>query len=288
MTPGWRILCYRPFALWMLGYPDAAHADADQRPQGRPRDRPCRHVADRAATTHRPPICFAGIIEAATAVIRRSCSHWPSEKGAPSNGRQPECSCAGWLVGPDRQRLRTQLSRSPPESRPIGQREQRHGLHRIYRISPKPMLSLGNSTRLGAASVKRPTMIETTGERWWEADIYRRAGDIALMAPERDAAKAQACFERALAVARRQQAKSWELRAAMSVARLRRDQGKRDEARDLLAPVYGWFTEGFDTLDLKEAKVAARRIGCMSVQGYAAAIGAHQTSSVLLERPDSA
>jgi predicted ATPase len=64
----------------------------------------------------------------------------------------------------------------------------------------------------------------------------------------------EAYFERALAVARQQQAKSWELRAAMSMARLLRDQGKRDEARDLLAPVYGWFTEGFDTLDLKEAK----------------------------------
>ena len=61
-------------------------------------------------------------------------------------------------------------------------------------------------------------------------------------------------FERALTVARAQQAKSWELRTAMSMARLWRDQGKRDEARDLLAPVYGWFTEGFDTLDLKEAK----------------------------------
>ena len=72
--------------------------------------------------------------------------------------------------------------------------------------------------------------------------------------PEPDAAKAEAYFERALAVAREQQAKSWELRATMSMARLWRDQGKRDEARDLLAPVYGWFTEGFDTLDLKEAK----------------------------------
>ncbi len=74
------------------------------------------------------------------------------------------------------------------------------------------------------------------------------------MSPESDAAKAEACFERALAVARAQQAKSWELRAATSMARLWRDQGKRDEARNLLAPVFGWFTEGFDTLDLKEAK----------------------------------
>ena len=72
--------------------------------------------------------------------------------------------------------------------------------------------------------------------------------------PKQDLAKAQTYFERAIAVARRQQAKSWELRAAASMARLWRDQGMRKEARDLLAPVYGWFTEGFDTLDLKEAK----------------------------------
>ena len=96
--------------------------------------------------------------------------------------------------------------------------------------------------------------IETTKERLWEADVQRTAGEIALMSPERDAAKAQEYFDRALAVARQQQAKSWELRAAMSMARLWRDQGKRNEARELLAPVYGWFTEGFDTLDLREAK----------------------------------
>jgi predicted ATPase len=96
--------------------------------------------------------------------------------------------------------------------------------------------------------------VETTRERWCEAEVYRIAGEIALKSPERDAAKAQAYFDRALAVARQQQAKSWELRAAMSMARLWRDQGKPRQARDLLAPVYGWFTEGFDTLDLKEAK----------------------------------
>ena len=98
------------------------------------------------------------------------------------------------------------------------------------------------------------TAIDATKERVWEAEVNRIAGEIALMSSQPDAAKAEACFERALAVAREQQAKSWELRAAMSMARLWRDQGKRDEARDLLAPVYGWFTEGFDTLDLKEAK----------------------------------
>ena len=107
---------------------------------------------------------------------------------------------------------------------------------------------------LGAALAKRSSTIETTKERWYEADIYRIAGEIALLSPEPDAAKAEAYFERALAVARQQQAKSWELRAAMSLARLWRDQGKVQQARELLAPVYGWFTEGFDTRDLKEAK----------------------------------
>ena len=96
--------------------------------------------------------------------------------------------------------------------------------------------------------------IETTKERWFEAEVHRVAGELALKSAEPDRSKAEAYFERALAVARQQQAKSWELRAAMSMARLWRDQGKPDEARELLAPVYGWFTEGFDTRDLKEGK----------------------------------
>jgi class 3 adenylate cyclase/tetratricopeptide (TPR) repeat protein len=95
--------------------------------------------------------------------------------------------------------------------------------------------------------------METTKERWCKAEVHRTAGTIALM-EEPDATKAEASFYRALAIARDQQAKSWELRSAMSMARLWRDQDKRRQARDLLAPVYGWFTEGFDTLDLKEAK----------------------------------
>jgi predicted ATPase len=75
-----------------------------------------------------------------------------------------------------------------------------------------------------------------------------------LLSPRRDTAKAQAHFERALEIARAQQARSWELRAATNLARFWRDQGQGAQALDLLEPVYGWFTEGFDTLDLKEAK----------------------------------
>jgi predicted ATPase len=104
------------------------------------------------------------------------------------------------------------------------------------------------------------TAVEATKERWFKADIRHTAGEIALLSPEPDAVKAETYFERALAVARKQQAKSWELRAAMSMARLWRDQGKRQEARDLLAPVYNWFTEGFDTLDLKEAKALLKEL----------------------------
>jgi predicted ATPase len=96
--------------------------------------------------------------------------------------------------------------------------------------------------------------LEATKETWCEAEVHRIAGEIALKSPHPNAAKAETYFERALTVARQQQAKSWELRAAMCMTRLWRDQGKVRQARELLAPVYGWFTEGFDTRDLKEAK----------------------------------
>jgi predicted ATPase len=104
------------------------------------------------------------------------------------------------------------------------------------------------------------TAIETTKERWCEAEVHRIDGEITLIALEPDSVKAQAYFERALAAARQQPAKSWELRAAMSMARRGRDQGKRQQAHDLLAPVYSWFTEGFDTSDLKEAKTLLEQL----------------------------
>ena len=96
------------------------------------------------------------------------------------------------------------------------------------------------------------TAVETTKERWWEAEVNRMAGEVALISGKQDAAEAY--FARALDVAVAQQAKAFELRAAMSMARLWRDQGKPHKARDVLLPVHGWFTEGFDTLDLREAK----------------------------------
>jgi predicted ATPase len=98
------------------------------------------------------------------------------------------------------------------------------------------------------------TLMEQREERYWEADIHRLRGVLLLRQPGTPQAEAETCFQQALDVARRQQAKSLELRAAMSLARLWQQQSKRTAAYDLLAPIYGWFTEGFDTADLQEAK----------------------------------
>jgi len=97
-------------------------------------------------------------------------------------------------------------------------------------------------------------LVEQHEERVWEAEVYRLRGVLLLRQTGTPQAEVEACFQQALDVARRQQAKSLELRAAMSLARLWQQQGKRAEAHELLAPIYGWFTEGFDTADLHEAK----------------------------------
>jgi predicted ATPase len=99
---------------------------------------------------------------------------------------------------------------------------------------------------------------ETTNERLWEAELHRHRGE--LLNAARDRAAAEQNYHQAVAVAKRQSAKPFELRASTSLARLWRDQGKRNEARDLLAPICGWFTEGFDTPDLKEAKVLLEQL----------------------------
>jgi predicted ATPase len=101
---------------------------------------------------------------------------------------------------------------------------------------------------------KALTLVDTTEERWWEAELHRLKGGLLLALPTDNAAEAETCFHQALAIARHQQARSLELRAAMSLARLWQQQDKRTDARELLAPIYGWFTEGFDTADLQEAK----------------------------------
>jgi adenylate cyclase len=98
------------------------------------------------------------------------------------------------------------------------------------------------------------TLVDTTGERVWEPELYRLKGELLLQQSSDHHSEAERCFHHALAIARNQQAKSLEIRAATSLARLWQQQGKRAEARQVLGDVYGWFTEGFDTADLKDAK----------------------------------
>jgi predicted ATPase len=95
---------------------------------------------------------------------------------------------------------------------------------------------------------------DKTGERWYEPELHRLQGELLLQCSSDNQAEAEHCFQQAITVAQNQQAKSFELRAATSLARLWQQQGKRQEAYDVLAPIYGWFTEGFDTADLQEAK----------------------------------
>ena len=117
------------------------------------------------------------------------------------------------------------------------------------------ILSAARSARYAVPADEAFSAIEQSGETWCESDVHRIAGEIAWLAPEPDISKAETHFEQALAIARQQQAKSWELRAAMSLARLWRDRGECVTARELLAGLYDWFREGFETLDLQRARM---------------------------------
>jgi predicted ATPase len=120
---------------------------------------------------------------------------------------------------------------------------------------------LDEGLRLVTEALER---VQQSGEREWEAELYRLKGELLVHAAgsvQHAALTAEACFQQALAVARRQQAKAFELRAALSLSRLWQQQGKRDAARELLAPIYHWFTEGFDTADLQEARALLDELG---------------------------
>jgi len=116
----------------------------------------------------------------------------------------------------------------------------------------------GQSEEALTTLAEASAMVRRSGEQWYEAELYRLTGTLTLQSPVQgptsQVEEAEACFLQAIEIARRQQAKSLELRAVMSVSRLWQQQGKRAEARELLAEIYGWFTEGFDTTDLQEAK----------------------------------
>jgi class 3 adenylate cyclase/predicted ATPase len=241
---------YRAIALWLLGYPDAALADTN------------RAFADARAIGQAGTLMFAllhgSMVDilcgdyAATNAATDELAALAEQKGA-SFWKALGISIQGcvFAVTGKAADAVAMITSGIAELRSTGATLWVPGFLSYLATAYAQLGQFDDAWRcIGEAM----SAVETTKERWYEAEVYRIAGEIALMAPQRDTAKAQAYFEHALAIARAQQAKSWELRAAVSMARLKRDRGERDEARRLLAPVYGWFTEGFDTLDLKEAK----------------------------------
>ena len=244
------VLCFRSFALWMLGHPEAALMDA------------VKALSDAREIGQAATLMFA--------LANTSWTYMLRENYAAANALNDELvtladekGALSWKAwGMVSQGLQFALTGKASDA----VRKITFGITACRSTGSTAWLlvwlsylarayaELGQFDDAWRCISEAMTAVETTKERWIEAEVHRVAGEIALMSPEPDATKAEAYFERALAVARQQQAKSWELRAAMSLARLWRDQGKLQQARELLAPVYGWFTEGFDTLDLKEAK----------------------------------
>jgi predicted ATPase len=131
----------------------------------------------------------------------------------------------------------------------------------LYTVLAEVYAHMGHTEDGLQALAEAHTLVERLQERWWEAEICRLRGAMFLRQLGTPQAEAGGGLQRALDVARRQEAKALELRAAMSLAHLWQQQGRRDEARVFLAPVYGWFTEGFDTADLQEAKTLLKALG---------------------------
>ncbi len=244
-------LTFRPLALWLLGHPGAAFAEVN-------------HAINAArATDHAPTLLFA---LGGTSFTRICCRNYSA-----ANAQIDECKvlaeekgtvlwkteaivhrgCVLALTGNAAEAAQTLVS-GLDDWHSIGAT-----IFAPFWLSHLALAyaDLGKFDDAWRNLGEAMTAIGTSKEKWCEAEINRVAGEIALKSPERDTAKAHGYFERALGVAQAQQAKSWELRAALSLARLWCARGKPQQARELLAPVYNWFTEGFDTLDLKEAKV---------------------------------
>ena len=247
---GVMILCFRSWARWLLGYPEAALADINNA------------LKDARATGQAATLMYALLNASFTHILRgdyTAANAEADEQAALADEKGAllwkafAMSMQGCLLAltgkaSDAVRMITAgISALRSTGATMWMPLYLPNLARAY-------AELGQFDDAWRCISEATAAIEMSKEKWYEAEAHRTAGEVALKSPEPDAAKAEAYFERALSVARAQQAKSWELRAAMSMARLWRDQGKRDEAHDLLAPIYDWFTEGFDTLDLKQAK----------------------------------
>ena len=241
-------LSFRGVALWILGYPDAARADAAYAIED------AREIGQAASLMNAlgvssMPYIFSGEYAKATAILDELFD-LAEEKGTffwkyGVMLRRGELSS---LAGQAANAVQT-ITAGIPAFRSTGA-----SIFVPWWLAhlATSNAELGQFDEAWRCLDEAMSTVERTREKWCEADLNRVAGDIALKSE--GPKQAQVFFEQALELARKQRAKSWELRAATSMARLWRDQGKRAAARDLLAPVYGWFSEGFDTRDLKDAK----------------------------------
>jgi predicted ATPase len=243
-------LAFRSMALWLLGYPETALKDADCALM---EARQIEHAATLMFTLNFPILIntYCGNYDAANERINELVV-LAEEKGAPFRKAEGVLR-QGYVL------TLTGEAAKAVEMVTSGINLWRLAGSTIFTPEHEFMLAIahadsGQFDDAWRCIGKAMTAMQATKERWCEAEAHRVAGEIALKSPQRDVAKAYAHFEHSLTVARAQQAKSWELRAAMSLARLLSDQGKRQAAHDLLLPTYDWFTEGFDTSDLRKAK----------------------------------
>jgi predicted ATPase len=255
-------LSYRSWALWMLGYPDAAlvdanHALTDARQIGQAAT--LMYALVHACVTHIQCGDYAAADAEANELVALA-----SEKGA-LFWKALGMSVRGCLL------VLTGRAADAIEAITSGITALRSTGSTLWMTLHLPYLGkayaeVGQFDKAWRCISEAITAVETAKERWHEAEVYRIAGEIELLSRRPGVAKAEVYFEQALMVARAQQAKSWELRAAMSMARLWHDQGKRQQACDCLAQIYEWFTEGFDTLDLKQAKALLDSLLLMRAQ----------------------
>jgi predicted ATPase len=253
---GVSIFVYRALAQWMLGYPETALADADHA------------LEDARESGHAGTLMYAQFHTSLTNIL---CAKYAAANTQSNEVVRlaDEKGAALWKALATMQKGSVfALSEKVSEGIEMitsGITAYRSTGSRVYLPIFWSHLSsayaqLGQFDDAWRCIGEAMTAVETTKERWYEAEINRIRGEIALKLPQLGPSQAEAYFERALSVARAQQAKSWELRAAMSMARLWRGRAKRNEARDLLAPVYSGFTEGFDTYDLREAKALVHEL----------------------------
>jgi class 3 adenylate cyclase/predicted ATPase len=254
---GVTILCWRSVALWVLGYPVSAQADAgDALSNARDTEHAVTlmYALTHVSMTHFCCGNYTTAIAEADELVALA-----DKKGSPL-WKSFGLSRQGFIAAmTDKAADAVQIITSAIDTA----QSTRSTLWTPLNLShlAKAYAALGKFGDAWRCVGEAMRAMATTKETWWEAEVDRVAGEISLISPEPDGAKAEAYFERALAVARQQQAKSWELRAAISLARLWRSQEKVREAHELLAPVYGWFTEGFDTRDLKQAKTLLDELG---------------------------